>query len=47
MGSWGITMRQSDCGVELLDTIVVMQLRQGIAMPSNLNLRRCAGGLGR
>ena len=28
MGSWGITMRQSDCGFELLDTIVVMQLRQ-------------------
>ena len=28
MGAWGITVRQSDDGLDLLDTIVVEQLRK-------------------
>ena len=27
MGAWGITVRQSDDGLDLLDTIVMEQLR--------------------
>lgn len=27
MGSWGITMRESDYGLDLLDTIVTTQLK--------------------
>ena len=28
MGAWGITVRQSDDGLDLLDTIVMEQLRK-------------------
>ena len=28
MGAWGITVRQSDNGLDLLDTIVAEQLRK-------------------
>ena len=32
MGAWGITVRQSDDGLDLLDTIVAEQLRNVILL---------------
>ena len=34
MGAWGITVRQSDDGLDLLDTIVAEQLRKEIGRAS-------------
>ena len=37
MGSWGITMRQSDYGLDLLGTIVDTQLKCSAARKMSLN----------
>ena len=40
MGAWGITVRQSDDGLDLLDTIVAEQLRNVNLNPTKLSAVR-------